>query len=235
MTHELQPGVLAYVLHEPPLPNRVRNDHSPDASVLGWLHPGVVMEIIQGPVTVGDVVWWQVQSTYAGVSGWTMGSQAGQAFLAPIPLWSTCPLSVTSRLNIGDRAMVSLDPPNPNHVRPEPRLSSPAFERLLNPGDEMLVLHGAACNDHITWRQIAATNDLVGWTGEGDIGHYWLEPVVIGHDTQPAGHYYKVQAGDTLHKIATHFGKSLEQVVAANPGITNPAQIEIDQRVWIPG
>lgn len=44
MTHELQPGVLAYVLHEPPLPNRVRSDHNLDAAVVGWLHPGVVMK-----------------------------------------------------------------------------------------------------------------------------------------------------------------------------------------------
>ena len=99
----------------------------------------------------------------------------------------------------------------------------------------VLVLHGAACDDHITWRQIAAANDLVGWTGEGDIGHYWLEPVVIGGNTKPAGQYYRARAGDTLNKIATHFGKSLEQVVTANPGITNPAQIGFDQRVWIPG
>ena len=235
MTHELQPGVLAYVLHEPPLPNRVRSDHRLDAAVVGWLHPGVVMKIVQGPVTLGNVVWWQVQSTYAGVSGWTMGSQAGQPFLAPIPLWSTCPLSVTSRLNLGDRAMVSLEPPNPNHVRVEPRLTAPAFERLLNPGDEMMILQGAACNDHITWRQIAAPNDLVGWTAEGDIAHYWLEPIVIGHNTQPAGHYYRAQIGDTLNKIATYFGKNVEQVITANPHITHPHQIEVDQRVWIPG
>ena len=71
MTHELQPGVLAYVLHEPPLPNRVRSDHHLDAAVVGWLYPGVAMKIIQGPVELGNVVWWQVQSTYAGVSGWT--------------------------------------------------------------------------------------------------------------------------------------------------------------------
>jgi LysM domain len=194
-----------------------------------------VMEIIQGPIEIGNVVWWQVQSTYAGISGWTKGSQAGKAFIAPIPEWSTCPLSVTSRLNPGDRAMVTLKPDKPNHVRPEPRISSPAYGRLLNPGEEMIILEGVGCDDHITWRQIAATNDLVGWTGEGDIHHYWLEPVVIGHNSQPAGQYHKVRAGDTLSEIATRFGKNLEQVVTANPAITNPAQIEVDQRLWIPG
>ena len=76
-------------------------------------------------------------------------------------------------------------------------MTLPAFERLLNPGDEMMILHGAACNDHIAWRQIAATNDLVGWTSEGDIGHYWLEPIMIGHNTQPAGHDYRAQTDDT--------------------------------------
>lgn len=235
MPDELQPGGLAYVLHEPAQPNRVRRDPRQTAPVLGWLHPGVVMKILQGPFHDDDIVWWQVASTYAGVNGWTMGSQAGQVFLAPIPMGSICPLSVTSRLNPGDRAMVMLDPPKPNHVRPEPKLNSPAFPTVLNPGDDMLVLHGAACNDHITWRQIAVPPDLVGWTGEGDIGHYWLEPVVISHNTQPAGQYYRVRTGDTLNKIALAFGTNLERLVAVNPGITHPDQIAVDQRVWIPG
>ncbi|MFN8445643.1 MAG: hypothetical protein U0175_32930 [Caldilineaceae bacterium] len=50
MTHKLQPGTLAYVLHESPQANLVRSTHILDAAVDGRLHPGVIMEIIQGSV-----------------------------------------------------------------------------------------------------------------------------------------------------------------------------------------
>ncbi|MFN8440631.1 MAG: LysM peptidoglycan-binding domain-containing protein [Caldilineaceae bacterium] len=235
MTHNFQLGPLAYVLHEPPHPNRVRSKPGTSAPVVGWLHPGVVMEVTQEPVVVDNVVWYYIQSNYADVQGWTMASQNGEAYIAEVQFEAQCFGTLPSRLQPGDRAGVTHFPDQPNHVRSLPQLSQPAFAQVLNPGDEMLIMQRQGCDGQITWCRVAAMNGLDGWTGECDGSQYWLEPLVINHHGQPAGHYYKVQTGDTLSKIALTFGKTLEQLIDANPGIHNPNLIEIGQRVWVAG
>jgi LysM repeat protein len=45
--------------------------------------------------------------------------------------------------------------------------------------------------------------------------------------------YYRVQSGDTLSKIAKHFGVDPQDLMAAN-GITNPDHIEAGQKLKIP-
>ena len=44
---------------------------------------------------------------------------------------------------------------------------------------------------------------------------------------------YSIQSGDTLSKIASQFGISLSQLLAANPGV-DPRRLRIGQRIVIP-
>lgn len=67
----------------------------------------------------------------------------------------------------------------PNVIRQQPGSSS----RLLGQipaGDPFIVIDGPRCTvlDKIVWWQINY-NNLIGWTGEGKDGTYWLEPTTI--------------------------------------------------------
>ncbi|HET9346732.1 MAG TPA: LysM domain-containing protein [Candidatus Limnocylindrales bacterium] len=50
----------------------------------------------------------------------------------------------------------------------------------------------------------------------------------------PTPTIYVIQAGDTLSKIATDHGLTLDQLMAANPDITDPNRITEGQRIIIP-
>jgi LysM repeat protein len=45
---------------------------------------------------------------------------------------------------------------------------------------------------------------------------------------------YKIQPGDRLRQIAREFGVTVEQIMAANPEISDPNDIEVGQRIVIP-
>lgn len=48
------------------------------------------------------------------------------------------------------------------------------------------------------------------------------------------GQFYNVKAGDSLFKISRKFGVTIEEILAANPQITNPDLIFIGQVICIP-
>jgi len=50
----------------------------------------------------------------------------------------------------------------------------------------------------------------------------------------PTQHIYVVAAGDTLSRIASRFGVSVEQILAANPQIKNPNRIAVGDEIVIP-
>jgi spore germination protein len=45
---------------------------------------------------------------------------------------------------------------------------------------------------------------------------------------------HTVAAGDTLSKIAAQYGVTVDQILEANPSITNPNQIAIGDQIVIP-
>jgi len=47
-------------------------------------------------------------------------------------------------------------------------------------------------------------------------------------------HLYKIKAGDSLAKIANKFGVTVQQILDANPNITNPNNIFVGQIIVIP-
>lgn len=50
----------------------------------------------------------------------------------------------------------------------------------------------------------------------------------------PTPQVYAIASGDTLSKVAKRFGVTIEELLAANPSITNPDKISIGQEIVIP-
>jgi len=93
------------------------------------------------------------------------------------PTWIPCAGTYPSRLNVGDRAFVSTDPPLPNRVRTLPNPESPIFG-YLDVSEKIEILEGPVCSSTwIWWRVRSLEKNLSGWTAEGDSEHYWLVPM----------------------------------------------------------
>jgi len=90
-------------------------------------------------------------------------------------VWQPCPDAPTSRLNVGDIAYVTKDPPLPNRVRAEPNRESEIIG-YINPAGSMEILEGPACSDGWVWWRVKNAN-VEGWTAEGDESTYWLIPL----------------------------------------------------------
>ncbi len=93
---------------------------------------------------------------------------------------------ITPRLTKGVQARV-VAAGLPNVIREQPGSSSKLLGQIP-PGDPFVVIDGPRCTllDKIVWWQINY-NNLIGWTGEGQDGTYWLEPTDVGlTPTEPA-------------------------------------------------
>ncbi len=68
----------------------------------------------------------------------------------------------------------------PNIIREQPGSSSKLLGQIP-PNDTLIVIDGPRCTtlDKIVWWQVNY-NNLIGWTGEGQSGTYWLEPANVG-------------------------------------------------------
>jgi hypothetical protein len=103
----------------------------------------------------------------------------------PLPIepgLASCPGALPSRLQIGHLGTVSLDPPVANRVRSEPGREAEILGQLM-PGEEFTVLEGPICADGWAWWRVRSqTQDLEGWTSEGDAEYYWLVPVDWGSE-----------------------------------------------------
>ncbi|MBZ0296124.1 MAG: LysM peptidoglycan-binding domain-containing protein [Anaerolineae bacterium] len=65
----------------------------------------------------------------------------------------------------------------------------------------------------------------------------WVDgrsPAWIEHKIPFPGFYYTVVWGDTLTSIAKHFGKTVQDLLDANPSIVNPDLIFPGQVILIP-
>ncbi len=91
--------------------------------------------------------------------------------------WQPCPEARPSRLHVGMGARVTGVPALPNRVRAAPGLDKPRVG-WLQVGEPMDVLGGPACASGMVWWKIRSRRSgLVGWTAEGDVDNYWLEPL----------------------------------------------------------
>ncbi|MCP3936671.1 MAG: LysM peptidoglycan-binding domain-containing protein [Actinomycetia bacterium] len=52
--------------------------------------------------------------------------------------------------------------------------------------------------------------------------------------TPPGPKFYEIQPGDVLSSVASAFGLTLQQVLDANPNISDPGRISVGQQILIP-
>lgn len=82
-----------------------------------------------------------------------------------------------TRLQIGDRVMVSLDPPVANRLRGGAGLGGQVID-MLQPGTRAEIAGGPVCADgYIWWRLEPEGSSPSGWAAEGDAQGAWLVPV----------------------------------------------------------
>lgn len=231
----LQKGQLAFVLHTPPLPNRVRNTPSiQNSTVIGWIPPGVTMTLSDGPVEANGVLWWKVQSEGAKLTGWTSERDASNFFLGPIEERSLCTHAVRARLHKGDGVIVQ--GPTSIFARSMPGLEGAIIETLA-PGSEFTLIGGPICLNGCAWWNV--NDNQAGqtrWVAEGQAGHYLLAPLSVNNKGAVAGHYHGVQAGETWATLAQKFKITSTLLQSLNLGLKRPGLVlKPGDRMWIPG
>jgi serine/threonine-protein kinase len=165
----------------------------PDANAV-QIHPlinGAMVEIVEGPVIVEDVVWWRVR-TQRGSIGWFPQSINGVTILMlppPTPTASPlrgCPGLLPTRVEPGMSARVTRTDDRLLNVRQEPGTDSFRITQL-RPGTRFEIIEGPVCEDGYTWFQIESPDGRTGWVAEGEIvngvENYFIEPITGNDDT----------------------------------------------------
>jgi hypothetical protein len=101
--------------------------------------------------------------------------------LVEAPAWpyrQVCGGSRYTRLQVGDRVMVSYEPPQASWLRVSPL----GFELIgLQPGEQAQIVGGPECDDtHVWWELAPDSTGLTGWAAEGDAEGAWLLPIERG-------------------------------------------------------
>ncbi len=155
----------------PGLPNVVRSNPGTGSNSveLGQIPASGVFTVVTGPQCVGGIYWWQVN--YNGLVGWTGEGQGSTYWLEP---YATVTCSPAPRLVAGGQGRVLAG--SPNAVRSAPGTGSNSLVTGQIPGSGVFsVISGPQCANGIYWWQVNY-NGLIGWTGEGQNGAYWVEP-----------------------------------------------------------
>lgn len=93
-----------------------------------------------------------------------------------LPFRQTCGGQAFTRLYLGDRVVISHEPPFPSRLRSTPGLAG-SVVGTLEPGDEAEIIGSSACSDGFVWWYLYDLNsDLKGWAAEGDAEGAWLLP-----------------------------------------------------------
>ncbi len=84
-----------------------------------------------------------------------------------------CPGAPPPRLTVGQQARVTFTDGTPLRVRATP---GGAFQTQIPEGTVVMVIGGPQCQGQYTWWQIQIDNGQQGWSAEGDMEDYYLEP-----------------------------------------------------------
>jgi hypothetical protein len=171
------------------VPNNLRSQPFASGAYLGEIPAQAIFLVLDGPRCSSDGAWWYVN--YNGTAGWTLEGQGGEYFLEPLSLVTAqaslaptlaplsppptpivCNPAMPSRLIVGQQARVT--PGIPNNLRAQAGSSGQLLGEIPA-GGIFRVLAGPSCASGVAWWQVDY-NGLVGWTGEGADGDYWLEP-----------------------------------------------------------
>ncbi len=182
--------------------------------------------------------------------------QIGQEICIPVPpVPGPCPggfiytvlagetiYGLARRYGISVDAILAANPGlDPNSLQvarriciPAPPRTEPCPGRLftIEPGDTFI---GIAGRFGYTLDALLAINPGID-PDRLQVGQQICLPPAPGGGPFPCygGTIYQIQPGDTLYSVARRYGLTLQQLLAANPDITNPNYIQIGQPVCIP-
>jgi hypothetical protein len=174
---QLRLGDSAYVDYEGGR-NSLRDtpDTHPSDNIIGYIYPGEVVEIVDGPVCNYGWVLWEVLTTRYEI-GWTPETNGVDFWLLPLTSRPICSGTLPTRLVEGEKAFVMEEFDLSNFIRETPKIGSHIISRI-QPGGKMLVLEGPVCADGSNWWKVQAeTTNVIGWTRENDAGRYFLAPI----------------------------------------------------------
>jgi uncharacterized protein YfaS (alpha-2-macroglobulin family) len=87
-----------------------------------------------------------------------------------------CLAAPATQVKIGDVVIVTREDERPLNVRQEPNLTAQAIAQVL-PDETMQITGGPFCEGGYLWWQVLLNNQITGWAAEGDLDHYYYEPL----------------------------------------------------------
>lgn len=133
------------------------------------LGTGVVVTIVEGPVTADGYTWWRIDDGGGNV-GWAVQGDGSTEFLSP-SLGEPMPVDRSPR--VGERVVIN----SQVSVRALPSTSANLLT-YANQGTQFNVLAGPQSADGFVWFQIRSDDGTIeGWAAEGDGTTRWISPL----------------------------------------------------------
>jgi hypothetical protein len=147
-----------------------RESPSANAALLGQFGTGILVTILEGPVSADNFTWWRIDDRQ-GNSGWAADGDGTTQWLSP-EIGVRQPVNRAPR--VGDRVVVSTGQLS---VRATPGTDGVLIVRI-DPGQEFTVLAGPQSADGLNWFQIRSDDGgIEGWAADGDGTTRWLSPL----------------------------------------------------------
>jgi hypothetical protein len=147
-----------------------RESPSANAALIGQFGTGILVTILEGPVTADNFTWWRIDDRQ-GNSGWAAEGDGSTEWLSP---QVGVPQEVDRAPRVGDRVVVSTAQLS---VRATPGTNGTLVVRV-DPGQEFTVLAGPQSADGLNWYQIRSdSGNIEGWAADGDGTTRWLSPL----------------------------------------------------------
>lgn len=80
----LKKGIRVYASLYPNLPNRIREQATTRAKILGMINPGEEADVVDGPACAEGWIWWKIKKDN-GLSGWTAEGDGKDYWILPKP------------------------------------------------------------------------------------------------------------------------------------------------------
>jgi hypothetical protein len=151
----------------------IRQEPSTSAARAGFYASGALVDVLEGPVSADDYVWWKVDDRY-GKSGWIAAGD-GDAIWLNGEIGE--PRPVNRQVRLGDMVYVSVAPGKVLTIRFEPGKNG-FVSRRVKAGTLLFTLEGPVIIDGLRWWRVRRDEDgLTGWAAEGDRENRWLKPM----------------------------------------------------------
>jgi hypothetical protein len=81
---QLKKGIRVYASLYPNLPNRIREQATTRAKIIGMINPGEEADVVDGPACAEGWIWWKIKKDN-GLTGWTAEGDGKDYWILPKP------------------------------------------------------------------------------------------------------------------------------------------------------